>query len=222
MSGGFKEISPKAAAAKKGKAGPPRGKAQEPSKPAPGGGSALKRIFDPQSVSGLTLTLTLIALAVALLLGLVNQVTAPEIQRIAEEKAREAMAAVLPAHEYVQVEESGIHRAQDADGKLIGFVVQVTPVGYGGDIPMMVGVDLQPHVTGVSIISMSETPGFGSRALEGNFLSQFEGKSVSMKLGEDIDGISGATITTEAIVGGVHDALAAVLQYLAEEGGTGG
>ncbi len=216
---GFKEIEPRNK--KTGK--PSEEKVKKPGaaedKAAPSGGG--RRKFDQNSLVGLTVTLFLITAVVAVMLGLVNKVTAPEIQRRAEAAAREAMTVVLPADKYERVGETGLYRAQDSGGRLIGFVAQVEPAGYGGKISMMVGVDLQPNVTGVSIMSMTETPGLGTRAQEPEFLSQFVGKSVSMKLGDGIDALSGATITSKAVLAGVQDALTQVLQYLADEGGTG-
>lgn len=222
---GFKEIEPKGSKPKSSKPGKERAKAPEktpPAKDAPGILKTFKKIFDPQSMSGLTLTLFLITAVVAVLLGFVNSVTAPEIRRRAEETAKEAMTVVLNADEYVRVGESKLYRAQDAGGRLLGFVVQVEPSGYGGKISMMVGVDLQLNVTDVSIMSMSETAGLGTKANDRKFLDQFVGKSVSMKLGEDIDALSGATITSKAVLSGVQDALTQVLQYLADQGGTAG
>lgn len=176
--------------------------------------------FDRNGILGLTGTLFLITLVVALMLGIVNQVTEPEIERITREKQEAAMRLVLEADTYEPVEGTPMYRAS-RDGQLVGYVVSVAPIGYGGEISMMVGVDLQPVVTGVSIVSMAESPGYGAKALENNYMDQFSGRDVSMAVGEDIDAIAGATITTDAIVGGVRDALTMVIQHLSEEGGEG-
>lgn len=85
---------------------------------------------------------------------------------------------------------------------------------------MMVGVDLDGLVTGVSIVKMTETPGFGTRATsESWFLSQFAGQSAAVELGNGVDALSGATVTSRAIAGGVRIAVNQVLGYLDREGG---
>ena len=165
-------------------------------------------------------TLFAITAVVAAALALVNQVTAPTIAR----------RAVMPDAEYVSFDYHGSDPAildiQGAyrEGKLAGYCVQVTTNGFGGAINMMVGVDAVGKVTGVSILSMSETAGLGARASEPGFLGQFQGLSGQPMLKKDdaqrgeIDAISGATITSRAVTHGVDAALEAVAT-LDEEGG---
>ena len=84
---------------------------------------------------------------------------------------------------------------------------------------MIVGVDREKTVTGVKIISMSETPGLGSKAQEPEFNDQFIKKDVSKPLKviksgiideNEIVAISGATITSTAVTSGVNAAVDAV------------
>lgn len=175
-------------------------------------------------------TLFAITAVVAVALALVNQVTAPTIARRAEEKRQAALTQVMPDAEYVSFDYHGSDPAildiQGAyrEGKLAGYCVQVTTNGFGGAINMMVGVDAVGKVTGVSILSMSETAGLGARASEPGFLGQFQGLSGQPMLKKDdaqrgeIDAISGATITSRAVTHGVDAALEAVAT-LDEEGG---
>lgn len=110
----------------------------------------------------------------------------------------------------------------DSDGDLIGFIVTVTNNnGYNGDIRMMVGfknyigVDNQIEITGISFLELSESPGLGMEADKDKFKNQFVGKKVSSfeytKNGaskdNQIDAISGATITTSAVTEGVNAAI---------------
>ena len=95
-----------------------------------------------------------------------------------------------------------------ADDK--GYVVEVTPSGFGGTIDMVVGVGTDGTVTGVSIISMSETSGLGANASKESFRSQFVGKSGVLAVSKDggeIDALTGATITSRAVTSGVNTAL---------------
>ena len=91
-----------------------------------------------------------------------------------------------------------------------GWIIEVTPSGFGGLIDMLVGVDTAGKVTGVSIISMSETSGLGANAARESFRSQYVGKSGSVKLrkqGGEIDALTGATVTSTAVTKGVDLAL---------------
>ena len=85
----------------------------------------------------------------------------------------------------------------------------------------MVGVDDGGSVTGVVILSHSETAGLGARADSPEFLGQYTGKSGTITVNDGdnaIDGLSGATITSKAVTTGVNTALTAVLNYNAEGG----
>ena len=90
-----------------------------------------------------------------------------------------------------------------------GKAIQVSPKGYAGNIDMLVGVDDAGIVTGVKIIKSNETPGLGLNADNPDFLNQFIGKTEKDKIEakDDIQAITGATITTKAICSGVREAL---------------
>ena len=82
---------------------------------------------------------------------------------------------------------------------------------------MAVGVDKSGAVTGVSIVSMSETSGLGANARRESFRSQFSGKSGSVALkkqGGEIDALTGATVTSTAVTRGVNAALAAASELI--------
>lgn len=99
---------------------------------------------------------------------------------------------------------------------LVGYCASVTASGFGGDISMMVAVSQEGDVLGVEIVSMSETPGLGSRAGEQEHLAQYVGTpnhvilGGGVVLGEDVDAISGATISSKAVNEGVNRALEAL------------
>lgn len=99
------------------------------------------------------------------------------------------------------------------DGQIIGVVMNVTShEGYGGDINFSMGIDLDGTVEGVAILSISETAGLGMRATEEGFKGQFAGKAVDKfvvtKTGasaeNEVDAISGATFTSNAMTNGVN------------------
>lgn len=165
----------------------------------------------------LTVTLLAISAACALLLGLVNSITAPRIEAAKIAKTNAAMAEVLPADSYTPVEYlldgSIVTAVYAADDK--GYVIQVAPSGFGGVIDMMVGVSKDGTCTGVSIIKMAETAGLGANASKADFRAQFVGLSGSVAVTKDggvIDSLTGATITSRAVADGVTAALEAAAQ----------
>ncbi|MBE7021163.1 MAG: RnfABCDGE type electron transport complex subunit G [Ruminococcaceae bacterium] len=141
------------------------------------------------------------------LLAYVNDLTAPVIyeNELAANKA--AMLQVMPSAEQFREVSQSLSKAFDKDGNLKGYTVKVSPSGYGGEISMMIGVNTDYTVSGVQILSLSETPGLGAKAQDEAFLTQFTGKNDSMELKKDINAISGATITSTAVISGVKEAI---------------
>jgi NosR/NirI family transcriptional regulator, nitrous oxide reductase regulator len=83
----------------------------------------------------------------------------------------------------------------------IGYVAIVTTTGYGGPMQAAVATDLQGNITGLAIIDNKETPSWFQRVNDSDYISSFIGKpyTEAFRLGEDVDGISGATFTSRAI-----------------------
>lgn len=160
----------------------------------------------------LTLTLLLISVVVSGLLGLTNYITEDKIAAISVEKTAASMHEVLPSDFYTPVEYTGsetnvaaVYKAGD-----VGYVVEVTPSGFGGTIDMVVGITSDGTVSGVSIVSMSETSGLGANASKDSFRSQYVGQSGELAVNKDggsIDALTGATITSRAVTDGVNTAL---------------
>ena len=164
----------------------------------------------------LTLTLLLITGVVAAALAGVNAITKDAIAANQEKKTQEALAVVLPEAGNLQKVElsgdTGIVSEVYSDG--ISYAVKVLPSGFDGAITMMVGIS-DGTVTGISVISHTETPGLGAVAAAQNakgeaFRGQFVGQSGELAVGNQIDAMSGATITSNAVVTGVNAATAYV------------
>ena len=165
----------------------------------------------------LTVTLLLITSVVAAALAGVNAVTAPKIAELKAAKTQKAIETVLPGGY-----EAEILEYNDATGLVTkvysgvnGFAYEVTPSGFDNTITMMVGVDNDGKVLGISVVSHTETAGLGAVAAAATsageaFRAQFVGASGSVSVskdGGDIDAITGATITSRAICVGVNAAL---------------
>ena len=168
----------------------------------------------------ISLTLLAITAFVALALAGVNAVTAERIAQIKQEKMQQAMAEVLPGAQDLEsvafTDATGTVKTVYASEE--GFVVEVTPAGFGGAITMMVGIKADGTVNGISIVSHTETAGLGSVAAADTsageaFRGQFVGLSGALavdKDGGEIDSITSATITSRAVTAGVNAALACV------------
>ena len=98
----------------------------------------------------------------------------------------------------------------------IGYIIQVIDHdGFGGDIEIIVGINLQKEITGVEILSIDETVGLGMNAKNEEFRNQYVGKKVDhfqvVKNGkqneDEVDSLSGATITSKAMTNGINGAL---------------
>jgi electron transport complex protein RnfG len=83
------------------------------------------------------------------------------------------------------------------------------PGGYGGDIVVMTGIDVESdELTGLEIIQHSETPGVGSRVEGEDFRRQWRGLSTEKPLElDDIDALTGATYSSKAVVAGTNAVL---------------
>ena len=178
-------------------------------------------------------TLTVIALVVAALLGVVNNVTKDKIAEQDAENTRIAMSAVAPEGsefgDKMDISDAVAAAASAQGGKIVemypmtnggadaGYVVKVSASGSQGTITMMVGVDANKAITGISVISHSETSGIGTKVV-GNepnaagvpVLDQFIGMSGagSLVVGKNITAVSGATVSTKGINMGANAALA--------------
>lgn len=111
-----------------------------------------------------------------------------------------------------------VMRAEDQSGETLGYAFTVvTSEGYGGDIQFSMGVQNDGTLNGISILSIGETAGLGMNADTPAFKDQFVGKQVEKlqytKNGatqdDEINAISGATVTTNAMTNGVNASLCA-------------
>ena len=178
-------------------------------------------------------TLTVISLVVAALLGFVNSITADKIAEIDAENTRIAMSAVAPEGsefgDKMEVTDDMVAAAATQSGKILelypvtnggaeaGYVMKISASGSQGTIVMMVGVDANKAITGISVVSHAETSGIGTKVV-GNetntagvpVLDQFVGLSGagSLVVGSNITAISGATVSTKGITMGANAALA--------------
>lgn len=177
-------------------------------------------------------TLTAICLVVALLLGGVNALTAGRIDAINRANTEASLRAVAPnAQEFLALSlTDALTAAASANGAKLtegyevredggnaGYAFKVVASGSQGNIELIVGVDADNAVMGVSVVSHKETAGIGSRVMENSALpsgvgalDQFVGLSGagSLAVGQNVDAVSGATVSSKGVTKAVNAALA--------------
>lgn len=177
--------------------------------------------------------LTLIAAAAAALLSLVNSGTQTARDEADRNFKLASLEQVLPAYdnepdtEVIEGATIGgkpvrLYPARGPEGEYLGVAVELDSMpAYGGVISMLVGVDAERRVNGLKVLpGHMETPGLGTKAMEDAWVSQFIGQSLAdakgaWKVRKDdpagmIDEVTGATITSRAMVSTVEEALTAV------------
>ena len=187
--------------------------------------------MDPKYIIKLTVTLFVTCVIVAGLLGLVDNVTREKIAAINWENTVAAMKAVVADPDATTFSDAlenteamsaaalagggtldSVYEVQ-VGGASAGYAIKVVASGSQGNIEMMVGVDGEGAVTGVSIVDNAETAGIGSKVMENQngVLDQFIGRSAAdgtLAVGTNVDAITGATVSSKGVTAGVNAALA--------------
>ena len=156
--------------------------------------------------------LTAICLVAAILLVITNMATSGVI---AANEAKASMAnriALLPGSETFEDMEDGVSVGKDAAGNILGYAATGSAFGFGGDVETTVVVYPDGTLAGISVggANFAETSGLGAKAKEPEFQDQFAGKTLPVDLkqnGGEIDAITGATITSRAVIKGIGEAV---------------
>lgn len=155
----------------------------------------------PRRLPWVETTVAMVILLVAWLYGFVN--TRSPIKPL--------VSNVLPGTQ--QVEADGeIFTAYDGNGQVLGFAAAADATGYGGPICLLVGIDPQGEIVGIQVIEQRETPGFYTLLRANGFIEGFIGLSAAQPfvLGEDVDAVSGATLSASAVAQAVYTASQAI------------
>lgn len=176
--------------------------------------------LNPKEILRPAVSLLVICLAVTVLLAGTNLLTKDQIANqslLAEQSAR---AAVCPEGKTFEPgdEEGSYYVAKDGDS-VVGYIFTTEASGYGGKLKVMTGISSEGTVTGISFLSIDETPGLGMNAQKDAFKDQYkqtvpENGFTLIKSGEasegEINAMTGATITSNAVTEAVN---AAITQY---------
>ncbi len=160
--------------------------------------------------------LTVVILASVVLLSFVNAYTEPRILAQAVERAKGQLKELFP--DMTDVKLVNDIYVVSASGKTIGYAYTATCTGYGGTITIMVALEHETKVKGIRVSAPNETKGLGSRVELPTFTDRFAGKKITdIKLkadGGQIDGITGSTVSSKAVIHAVRETALAKVQAL--------
>lgn len=181
-----------------------------------------------------TIKLGLILLAftavAAAILGFLNQSTKDIIADVKVKASNEARKEVLPeGSEFRELDKSEFEKATGGseaveeiyegldNGNVVGYTIKTVISGYSGPIVVMTGIDTEGIISGMKVVSNTETPGLGAIASKPEFQDQYKEKQAKGEIAvvksaptdTQIQALTGATITSKAVTKGVNDAIAA-------------
>ncbi len=158
-----------------------------------------------------------ICIIIPLALSVTNKVTAKKIAELENENSKKNMQSLVSADDFEKCSDGGIeYYTAIKGGETAAYIFTESAKGYGGDVSVMTAVKPDGTVVGVAILDVSgETPGLGQNAAKESFYSQYAGlkKGVSLlKNGaraenNEVDAVTGATITSTAVTRAVNAAL---------------
>ena len=165
----------------------------------------------------LALRLFAFCLAAGLLLAATNALTKGPIAYQADLTAQNARKQVLTEASSFQKLSGGgdpayphltaVYEGVDKDG-VVGYTFSLSPMGFKAVIEMTLGINKNGAITALSVDSQSETAGLGTKITTDSYLRQYQGAAAdSATLTEQIDGITGATVTSKAVVSAVGEAV---------------
>ncbi len=189
-----------------------------------------------------SLVLLLICIFSAFGLSLVNRFTRPKILGQLEKEEKDALFEVIPeAEEFIPVEKNDevyYYKAFDKEKNLLGFAFKAKKRGYAGDILTMAGICPDGKIIAIKILSHNETPGIGSKICEVKvtqtiweklrknssqtkeekpwFWETFKGKDAK-NLDKEVETISGATISSEAVIESIKMKTEEILKEIQNE-----
>lgn len=161
-----------------------------------------------------------ICIVIPLALSVTNAVTEDKIKALEVQKSNETMVGLMDADgfeaRHFGETDSFIYHKAIKDNNTVGYIFTTKAKGYGGDVSVMTAINVDGTVKSVAILDVSnETPGLGQNAAKEGFYSQFAGKKEGVKLlkngatadKNEIDAVTGATITSTAVTNAVNEAL---------------
>ena len=158
-----------------------------------------------------------ICIIIPLALSVTNKVTAKKIAELEAANSKKNMQSLIDADNFEECENGEItYYAAINGGKTAAYIFTESSKGYGGDVSVMTAIKPDGTVAGVAILDVSgETPGLGQNAAKESFFSQYIGlkngvsvlKNGATAANNEVDAVTGATITSTAVTRAVNKAL---------------
>ncbi len=169
--------------------------------------------------------LTVVVCISVVALTLTDEVTREKIEIARRDMILEMLSSLFPKMDDFNYSEESENYEILAAADLIGLAFMTEGSGYGGPIEILVGLENSGSIRGIQIISQKETPGLGAKIADESFLKQFRGLTVAeaalSREGGDVDAITGATISSSAVVDTVRQAISDKLDTLRDKNGEG-
>ena len=151
------------------------------------------------------------------LLAGVNALTGPKILAQNIEQEQRTLSEVLPQAERFEAiksekNETAFYKAFDKDNNLVGAAFKAQGKGYSSLIETMVGTTLDGKIVAIKVINQNETPGLGSAVAQADFTGQFKNQDSRELSG--VEAITGATISSEALINSIKQKSGQVLKVL--------
>ena len=179
----------------------------------------------------LSIVLSLYTVVACLALAFVHNFTEPIIQKVKEQKSKEALQSIFPlatsfedilgelenVDGNIKIQSAFVAKKEDED---IGMTIQATGPTYA-HATILVGITMDRKITSIKFLELLDTPSLGSKAAEEPFIGQFNNKSIqdNFSVGDDVVAISGATITSKGVATILKTALSLIDDYMNSRGG---
>jgi len=169
----------------------------------------MREIFKP------VLVLLIVCIVIAFSVAFVYNITKDTIAEIEKNKNEELMNEVLPDTKYDDITSQMLETVQISNPRARlnnvykaskGYVFNIATKGYAGDVIVFVGINNDGTINKIQLGKNNETPSVGKKAEEKDFTDRFIGKNINQKVSEQVDTISGATITTSGVIVAVQEA----------------
>lgn len=187
----------------------------------------------------LGIILFLITAVSAVVLAASNNATAGVIAKVEAEANNVARRQVIPqAESFKPIDESKLNEIKNESNNIleifvgmsnekeaVGYTIKTSTSGYGGDVEVITGISLDGKITGITVVKHQETPGLGANSTKPEFQNQFKDKLVDKELAvvktevresNEIQALTGATITSRGVTSGVNLAINVYNDYLSD------
>ena len=175
----------------------------------------------------ISLKLLLICAVIAGVVSFVYSVTIDAYNQNLENEQRNALKSIFAESDEDVIDYETLSNANpdvndvyivSKNGDGAGYCINITAKGFGGDMTLMIGYGYDGSLKGIQVISHSETPGVGTKALISEHLSQYNGKSGELSISKsgssDIVAVSGATISSKAVHAAINSANSVVSEII--------